>query len=181
MSDGAKRYKGQIQTYEGSPTGESIVTNLFEYNTVGLVSILGETKIGSKENDFKWFLSKFEYDPTYNVSAIRTAINKVSSMAPTVTVDTTSNPGFTRIEAIGGDLEVVSKGDLVFLDTGSNAIHGARIIQKISDTEVLIAETATNETATSISPNDLLFSLESDLIKNYDKRRWDKRALYIYE
>lgn len=180
MSDGSKRYKGQIQVYEGSPTGEPIVTTLFEPDSTGNVKFIGEAKIGSPQNAFKWFLTKFEYDSTGNIAAIKTAINQITTNATNVTVDIISNPGFTRIQLIGGDLSLVNIGDKVFLTTGSNSFEGSYITQILSSTEVLIADIGINETGTAISPADCTISLEGDDNKGYDKRQWAKRALYIY-
>jgi hypothetical protein len=183
MSDGAKRYKGQLQTYEGSPSGEPIVSTLFDYNQFKAVEYIGEAKYGSQENDNRWHINKYEYDAACSLTSIKTAINKITTKASAITVDTTSNPGFIRLELTDGDLELINPGDRVFLKTLTNKLGGQFVVEKLSATELLIEPEASivDETNTSITYADLTFSLETKDTKDFDKRRWDKRSYYVYQ
>lgn len=184
MSQGGKQHKGQLQTVEGSPTGEYHVINRYDYNQLAAVELLGEARFGAHDNQFKWYIQKFEYNQLAGISAIKTASNRIQTLATTASVDTLSNPGFVKLTVdSGADFELVNVGDKVFLDTGTNEIGGQLIKQRLSPTSFLIEifPGAVNESNTSISPDALQITLEADECKDYDKRRWDKRRLYIYQ
>ena len=186
-SNSSKRYKGQIQVLDGSHVGEAVVICKFSNNSVGLTQYMGEAKSGSKEYDHKFYLQKLIYDDICEVSCILVACNIISTGADTVSVDTTSNPGFVKITITNGSFqEVCEPGrDRIKINTPSNK-WSSIIDQKLSDTEILVSFTPQekalpiDETATPIAQEDLLITLESEETKDFSKRRWDLRDLYIY-
>jgi hypothetical protein len=181
MSDSAKRFKGQLQTVDGSLSGEPIVTTLFDYATNGMPIYIGEAKFGVKTDESRWFISTIEYDANANITAVKTASHKITTLASHVTVDVDSYPGFAAITATGGDLSLVSIGDKVYLQTGTNFVGGSQITQLLSSTQFLVAlDGQVDETGTAITASDLIIGLEVPTLKEFTNRRWDKRSLYIY-
>jgi YD repeat-containing protein len=180
MSGGFKQHKGQLQTVDGSATGEYVITNLFDNNADGSPQYIGEAKFGTLQNDNRWWITQYRYDGLHNLIGAYTATSQVSSGATAVTVDTTSNPGFATITLTGGDVSYISINDGLFLQTPSNSIKGTLVAQVILPNQVLVAVPATPETNTPIATFDVTFKLNSEDLKGFDKRRWDLRSLYVY-
>jgi hypothetical protein len=179
-----KKFRGQDQVFQGSPTGEPIVITRFDYlNACGTLKYYGEAKICSEEIDCKWHIECYENDSYGNITAIKTAINQITTKASTITVDTTSNPGFTRLELSGGTFfpGYLNINDRIKLETGTNSFRRVPVEQILSDTEILISQTAIDETNTPISDEDLIITLEAETTKDYHRRRWDLREYYLYK
>lgn len=181
MSDGSKRYKGQLQTVDGSFSGEPIITILMDYDASSMPIYAGETKVGTQQDDARWFITSFQYDMNENLISITTASNKMTTNATAVSVDTSSYPGFSLITLTEATLTLMQVNDKIFLTTGSNAIAGDMVTQLISASSFLIKNSGqVDETNTSITSSDFTLQLESKLFKEYDHRRWDLRTLYYY-
>jgi len=181
-SNGGKQFKGIPLSLPVGPSGEPLSTTKLDYTgPCGDVKYLGEAKAGSKEIDNRWYIECFEYDSYGNVICIEVACNQLTTKATEVTIDTTSNPGFVRIAITGGVFfkGYIQAGDKITLNTGTNSFGNVRIEQILSDTEVLIKATASDETGASITESDLILTIESDL-KDFKKRRWDLRSFYLY-
>lgn len=184
MSSGRKNYKGQDQVVQGSPTGEFVVVTRFDYLGVcGNPRYVGEAKFGSKENDPKWHIERYDYSSVGNVSAIKTAINQITTKATSIDVDGTYGPNSSKITIAGGVFfpYYMTSGDRIKLVTPSNELSSGLISEILSDTEIVINETLINEVGTSITDLDLLILLEDAQTKDFAKRRWDLRTYYIYE
>jgi hypothetical protein len=181
MSDGGKRYKGQIQVVDGSPTGEPIVVTLIDHLTNGMPSYIGEAKYNTPTDIAKWYITFIQYDVYYNIIATTTALNRFTSNATNISVDVISYPGYAAVTAIGGDLTLLSVGDKVFLSTVNNSIGGNLVTQILSSTQFLVQlPNLIAETNTPVTPSDLIFHIENLSLKDFDNRVWDKRTLYLY-
>lgn len=184
MSDGGKRYEGQIQVVEGSSVGEFQTVDRFAYNNAQCVEFIGQAKVGTPENQHKHYIYRFYYDSLFNVIAIKQAKNMCTTKATQLTVDLTSNPGYARIEIQGGEFDQAYVGDALTIKTTANPlIVGKQIVQKLNMQEVLLKDDGSfaAEIATAINDADLTVILCNKDSKPYDKRRWDKRDFYYYE
>jgi hypothetical protein len=180
MSGDAKRWKGQIQTYEGGPTGESIATTLFSYNSIGLVEYLGESRYAIPTNAPKWHLQKLEYNQIGEVSKIATAVNETTTKSTSLIVNPYS-ASETAIIVNGGFTYLTQVNDKVFLKTALNYVGGSRITQVLNANTIVIANTGQVAETTTINDSDLVISIESDDYKDFHNRVWDLREYYVYK
>lgn len=188
---GSKVYKGQEVVVEGSLSGETIIVTKFAYDAAFNLEYLGEAKIGTAENQNRFFIQKFIYDPAFNIIEILNATNETTVGAPELTIDTTSDPGFIKvILPAGGDFSEVNSGDSISVKTPNNAFNVLPIydtneqdelrIQK-SDLPSNILSSIVEEANTLLTPTDIIIRLENPSTKPYEKRRWDHRERYIYK
>ena len=185
----SKVYKGQGVVVEGSLAGETIIITKFAYDTTLSLEYLGEAKIGTKVSDNRWFIQKFFYDSTLSLTDIKTATNKTTVGATSVSIDAT-NPNIPIITINNGDFSEIRDGDSITLTTALQTISGLPV-RKISDTQVSInfiadcgsppATAVISESNVPISVTDLVMTLSSDYTKDFARRRWDNRERYIYE
>ena len=181
---GRKNYKGQDQVVQGSPTGEYLVITRFDYdNSCGDPKYIGEAKIGSAEIDSKWHIELLEYDSVGNLVVIKTATNQILTGSTEITIDPTYGTAEQTLLTLADGTfheHYVKPGDYIKLDTALNFIRNAEIQEVLSDTQVVIKAVGVSEVSAALDPEDLIITLQNELTKDYAKRRWDLRALYIY-
>lgn len=146
--------------------------------------------MGSSDSSNKWFIQKFVYDPTLNLTHILNASNKTTTNTTLVTSIDVTDPLKPCITIGNGDFSQVRNGDMLSLTTPLQSISGIPII-KISDTEVCL-DFQSNcalppptpilaENGVAIQVTDLIITLMNDATKDISKRSWVHRERYIYE
>jgi len=187
----SKVYKGQGVIITGSLSGETIIVTKFSYNSRSNLEYLGEAKIGSKEEENKFFIKKYIYDNKQDLIEIRNATNRTSVGANIVSVDKTSDPMYVIISLSDlGDFSEVRPEDSVSLVTSNNKFDGLQI-NKVSEdkkqifllkekipSNMLLA--IIDENLTDIAETDLMVQLNHEDTKDYAKRRWSHRNRYVY-
>lgn len=184
MGDGSsKRIKGQIQVYEGNYNAEPVVQTLFDYNQLCMVELIGEAKFSIQENDNRWFIQKVIYGPCGCVVAgMKTAVNKITTGTTSVTIDPISVAPHTKITFNDGDIEEVAVNDFLYLTTPLNHMANVMILQKPATNVLIVDQVGIVEVAAApTNPESVYIKLESDYKKDFDRRRWDKRRLYLYQ
>lgn len=181
MADGSKRLKGQLQIVEGSPTGEPIVISKIDYDSCFNPKYVGEAKVGSQDNQHVFFIQKIEYTSAGEIAAIKTAMNQTLTGATSFTLDTSYGTGLTLLTIPDGDFEQACIGDEIFINSGTNFAK-VRVETIVDSTSIVIqTEDLVDETNTPItSAQELLLILKNESTKDFARRRWDKRNLYLY-
>lgn len=176
------QYKGQGLTLEGNMAGETIANSKLSYNAMGNLQYVGVCKVGLIDSDTRHFLSELLYDGVGNLIREVFATNQRYTGATNITVDLTNPEALITLTA--GDVNEIKKGDKLYIDTIANAGVWVTVERKESSNSVSIGITdsalLTAEVATVIGATDVKIELLNDSNKQFDKRRWDIRDLYIY-
>lgn len=176
-----KQEQGQLVVVPGSPTGKYHVTNNFAYNSICQIEYMGEAPTGAKDYEYQWFIQKYLYDSTCELVSIQTACNIFSTQATFLTVEIGAPYApDAKVTLTDGDFDLIEVGQTIQFTTPSN--NRTEIVKEIiSSTELLVSNTGlVGESSTAIDFADVTFIIPNDLLKKFHKRRWDKRALYIY-
>lgn len=180
----SKEYKGQAVVLEGSKSGESLPVFKMAYTSVGDIEYFGEAKYETSELKRKWFIEKVEYDVNYNVIARKTAINKIYSGAGTVTIDVDTNDPLITL-TINAEISQISVNDDIWLTIASESVDVSGIITEISGNVMKVnvqGQTGiVNKTGIAVGATDCIFQLNHPDTKDFAKRVWNLRELYIYE
>lgn len=193
-----KQHKGQIQTVEGSPTGEFHVVPKMAYNCYQLLEYLGEAKVGEPDGVNSHYIQKFVYDSTLNLRRILIATNRATAGCTDVTIQSIGASGKARITANNGDFKeaehpTVGGGALkkpnelttLTIKTPSQEFQGKIIEVNEAGDQVIVelleeTQVVTNENDVSINETDLTLLFNSNH-KPYEKRKWTNRERYFYD
>ena len=164
MSRG-KEYKGQTLVIDGSKSGASVVITRLSYDSAFNLQFIGEARYGSKESDQYWYLEKLSYDAAFNLETIETAQNvRQLGTEGTITIDETDGRMITLpSQTFISDLNV---GDILNNLT----------IESITGFNLTLSGIFTDT-----NPNEVTVTLENYVTKDFNKRAWTIRNLYIYE
>ena len=176
------QHKGQGFVLEGNMAGERIANDKCSYDSMGNLEYAASCKYGTEDMHIKHYIERLVWDSVGNFIRKEVATNRRVVGATDVTVDLSTTQAV--ISGTGADFTEVQNGDIIFINTPANTNISVKIHEKIDSSSVRIGvEDSTNLTAevgTIISAEDLILSLENPSNKDFDKRRWDIRELYIY-
>ena len=171
MSRG-KEYKGQTLVIDGSKSGASVVITRLSYDSAFNLQFIGEARYGSKESDQYWYLEKLSYDAAFNLESIETAQNvrQLGTTSDTLTFDVDDNTKFTASE------------DLFLSDLNVDDTLNNLRITAINGREFTLSGTLQPDPMTpTIDASTVTVTLENYVTKDFNKRAWTIRNLYIYE
>lgn len=180
---GIRTYRSQPQVVDGSPTGSGLTTQLLDHSALGCgLQYSGEAPMGTATGYPRWFLQKLEYDASLNLVAVRSATNRMSTGATSLTI-TNPTPSTSKVALIGGLFHLAVRGDAVRLKTPANTVVDEPIVQVVDDgAAVLLNVVLTPEVSVGLTdPNFLKVVLLDEQTTDVARRSWDLRALYDYE
>ena len=169
MSDRGKEIKGQTLTIDGSRSGASIPITQLAYDSAFNVEYVGEAKFGTPNSDNKWYIERFFYDAAFNVIEVRPALNRISLLNFTYANGDITLTG----DLISQILTVVNVNDSILLTDSS----GASLTSTVSSISNPIISTGLGD----FDPVSIAVTLEGRNAKEFSKRIWDLRNLYIYQ
>ena len=161
MSRG-KEYKGQTLVIDGSKSGSSIVVTRLAYDSAFNLEFIGEARYGSAETDQYWYIERLSYDSAFNLVNIETAQNQRAL-----------GPAGSAISISGSVVTVPA--DLFISDLNPGDLLDNIPIVSINGVEITLSGTLGTTVA-----NDVVVTLENYIVKDFNKRAWTIRNLYVY-
>ena len=185
MSRG-KEIRGQTLVVEGSRSGASTIQSKLAYDAAFNLEFVGESKFGTLETDNKWYLERLFYDAAFNLIDIKTASNTFIMRINSAQID------IANVLTLTGERSTVLIGNDVTpsIDLQFNAIQPDDFV-RIGDNllQIISKEIDGDDFNLTLSPNTLTLNqsfdevsitIESPLYKDFNKRSWTLRDLYIY-
>ena len=161
MSRG-KEYKGQTLVVDGSKSGASVVITRLSYDSAFNLQFIGEARYGSKETDQYWYLEKLLYDSAFNLETIQTAQNR-------------------RLLSTTGTLIINVNEVTVPADTFLSDLNIGDTLNNLSIISINGLIITLSGPLTVTNSNEVTVILENYVTKDFNKRAWTIRDLYIYE
>lgn len=179
----SKVWKGQDLTLEGSGSAaEFPFTSKFDYNCIAQLEYFGECKNAKKDSERCHYIEKYVYNCIGFPETMLVAQNRI--MADCTDISISIDGSYILITANNGDFTEANVNDLLYLKTPTQSLMNAKIVKKISDNQVALMVSdyplIVAEPNAIINIDDCIIQLEHDLTKDYNKRRWDRRALYLF-
>ena len=187
MSRG-KEIRGQTLVVEGSRSGASTIQSKLSYDAAFNLQFVGESKFGTLETENKWYLERLFYDAAFNLIDIKTASNTLlmrinSATASAANVITLTGERSTIL--IGNDIipsidlqfSVIQPNDFVRIDGNLLQITSKEID---GDNFNLILSSSPFAGTGTETFDEVPITLESPLYKDFNKRSWTLRELYLY-
>ena len=182
MSRG-KEIRGQTLVVEGSRSGASTIQSKLAYDAAFNLEFVGESKFGNLETDNKWYLERLFYDAAFNLIDIKTASNTFVMRINSAIAQSTNTlvlTGETSTVLIGNDVvpsinlqfESINVNDFIVIDGMQSQV----VAKDTTDFTI----TLSSDILTSPSYDEVSIIIESPLYKDFNKRSWTLRELYIY-
>ena len=165
MSGRGKELKGQTLVLPGSRSGASTIVTELAYDSAFNLEFIGEARYASPTNGLNWYIEKLTYDSAFNLIRIQTAQN-LRRLGTTGDLTDTMNPDANEyIFPDGSSFFDIRVGDSI-----------DRIpVTRISGNTITLLEPLSRLTL-----SELILTLEEYSTKDFNKRAWDLRELYIY-
>ena len=162
MSGRGKELKGQTLVLPGSRSGASTIVTELAYDSAFNLEFIGEARYASPTSGLHWYVEKLSYDAAFNLIRIQTAQN-LRRLATT--------GDFTDL---GNNTYQFPEGSFFSDIQAQDSIDQIPITSITGDTIVLARPLS------RLSLSTLILTLENYTTKDFNKRAWDLRELYIY-
>ena len=160
MSRG-KEYKGQTLVIDGSKSGASVVISRLAYDSAFNLEFSGEARYGSQNSDQHWYIEKLSYDSAFNLVSIETAQN--SRLL-----------GSTGVLVVADNVVTIPTDTFISDLSVDDTLNNLRIVSISGQDITLSGPLGTTD------PTLVTVVLENYVTKDFNKRAWDLRELYIY-
>ena len=165
MSGRGKELKGQTLVLPGSRSGASTIVTELAYDSAFNLEYIGEARYASPTIGLHWYIERLSYDAAFNLIRIQTAQN----LRILGTTGTLTDMGNNTYQFPPGTL---------FFDLQVGDMINQKPITALSADGIFTLDRPLP--ADQLSLNELVATLENYVTKDFNKRAWDLRELYIY-